>query len=228
MHLILRMNSLISSKVAADIFRRTVDGQSVESIANDLGLPINIVSQMLSNVQSSMLPKPSKRKSPTHKLTQADRRKGGSASQRTKRAQREQFHQQLCSLVDLSNRSLHTAAIAYFLLSGSPKEYSVTIPNEEVGLIFLKALKKIDAPHEAIHFQWRTTPDSQEEEGLVRSDWGKLGEIIEFAAIGHIKSLRLRVSGFSRVDRGELKVSSRGLAQAFLSKGREAINEAAK
>jgi len=223
------MDRPISSSIAADVFRRVVDGQSIESIAKDLDLPINAISSLIDNVPTSMLPKRSGRKSPAHKLTQEDQRKGGSASQKTRQAQRDHLRVRLCSLVDLSNKALHAASIAYLLLRGSPKEFLVTIPNEKVGLVFLKALKEMGTPDNEIHFTWRKAPDSSKEENSVRFEWGELGEMIEFARTGNTKSLRLRVSSFSSADDGDmLKVSSRGLAQAFLTKGMEAINEAAK
>jgi len=221
------MDKLISSRNAAEIFRRIGNGQPKEAIARDLDIRLDVISKLISNVAPSLLPKISRRKSPVHKLTQEDKKKGGSASQYTRRAQREKLRMQLLALIDLSDRSLHAAAIAYVLLHGSPKEFLVTVPNEIVGTVFLIALTKMDVPTEAIHFQWRSTAGTGEEK-MIRSDWGRLGETIEFAATGNIKSLRLRVSKCTRKwGEEEISVSSRGLAQAFLSKGKEAINEAA-
>ena len=222
-----KVNMYISSLEASEIMRMSVDGRSVESIADDLGLSREVITEVLRNVViKGQLPGRSGRNSPSYTLTIEDRKKGGVASQETRREQRKVQQQHVCGLIDLSNQSHFAVSVMYWVMRGSTKEFLVTISDELVGSVFLKAFRSMGVPDSSIHFQWRGKPSSWTEEKEIREGWGSIGHMIEFASSGSVKSLRLRVSSCSiKMDNVNIKTSSRGLAQAFIAKAKEALNE---
>jgi len=222
------MNSFISSNLATDIIQRRAMGQTVTDIAAELGVDVSHVNQILSQIPSELIPS-TKRKFPSHELSTQDRQKGGAKSQATRQKQRHDASLRIKQLLSVDQKPIELAVVTYFLRSGSPKDFSITIPSEEVGLVFQKAFQCIDIPSKSVRFQWRQRLATFAEKELIQSRWGALGSLIEFPNSGTSQFLRLHVSSFLASDNhGTYRVSSRALAQAFLSIGQEVLSNVSK
>ncbi|MDT8376066.1 MAG: hypothetical protein RQ867_04915 [Mariprofundaceae bacterium] len=222
------MTIYISTELAREVITRRANGEGLGAISAATGIPLQDIKNILERVGQALVPL-QRNKKPTYELTIEDKRKGGAASHQSRNEQRDNNFAHIKSLLNTKNKAVEMALIIYLLQHGSSKEFSVTIQNESIGLVFLKALLSIGTPINSIHFNWRAMPIDRFEADKVRLKWGELGRLVQFPDKGSSKSLRLRTSSFSINSNGTaFKVSSRGLALAFLDVGREVLNEATR
>jgi len=211
-----------STSDVTEILRRRASGQSSKEIGDSLGIPESLISNILNQVQLELLP--NKQLSPKrYRLTEIDRRKGGHASQLSRQQQRDNYADRISALIDTRIKSVELASAYYWLRPGSDKEFSITLPNPESGLLFYSALNALGVSDDSIVLKWKCR-SSADEQIEVRCQWGELAHLIRFPKGGESKSMRLSISPFQAEDgNGIFKVSSRGLAQAFLKAGQQVV-----
>lgn len=210
-----------STSDAAEILRRRASGQSPKEIGDGLGIPEVLVAQVLQQVQLDLLP--NRKVSPKHRLTESDQSRGGKASQLTRQLQRDKHADRISALIDTRIQSVSIASAYYWLRPGSDKEFMITLPNAEAGHLFYSALTTLGVPDGSIVLNWRCQT-SLNEQREIQIKWGSLAPMIRFQSGGSSKSMRLSVSPFQSEDQnGIFKISSRGLALAFLKAGQQVV-----
>jgi len=220
-----------------DVFRLRAEGFSVSSIAKQLSIAENEVQEILTRKPTFEQPD----KSPKiHKLSQAERKKGGEISQRIRTRQRKENFERIKSMVDLDCKSVELASVIFMLDKcqrkrwtdddfDNIKEFSIIIKNEDVGLIFLKALQHISVPMSSIQFWWCKSYSNYFGVNEVKNNWKRLDRgldgDIHFKRDGAKEEMLLKVVAFAFEGNS---VSSRALAQAFFFAGRKVFGNEAR